>query len=80
MMQNSTNDDVIRYISLGEMTQIVVQNDAFHDMISGISLDKLHHFGSCFDKDCCSISLILAPIIGLERQKTMLFCHLFPLF
>ena len=67
MMQNSTNDYVIRYISLGEMTQIVVQNDAFHDMISGISLDKLCHFVNYFGKDCCSISLILAPIIGLER-------------
>ena len=67
MMQNSTNDDVIRYISLGEMTQIVVQNDAFHDMISGISLDKLHHFGSSFGKDCSSISLILAHVIGVGR-------------
>ena len=67
MMQNSTNDDVIRYISLGEMTQIVVQNDAFHNMISGISLDKLCHFGSCFDKDSSPISRILVHVIGLER-------------
>ena len=58
---------MIPFIFCCKMTHIVVQNDAFHDMISGISLDKLHHFGSCFDKDCCSISLILAPIIGLER-------------
>ena len=80
MMQNSTNDDVIRYISLGEMTQIVVQNDAFHDMISGISLDKLHHLGSSFGKDCSSISRILVHVIDLGRQKPMPFCHLFPLF
>lgn len=58
---------MIPFIFCCKMTQIVVQNDAFHNMISGILLDKLHHFGSCFDKDCCSISLILAPIIGLER-------------
>ena len=58
---------MIPFIFCCKMTHIVVQNDAFHNMISGILLDKLHHFGSCFDKDCCSTSLILAPIIGLER-------------
>jgi len=71
---------MIPFIFCCKMTQIVVQNDAFHDMISGIPLDKLHHFGSSFGKDCSSISLILVHVIGLGRQKPMPFCHLFPLF
>ena len=60
--------------------RFLLQYDARYDMISGISPDKLHHFESYLDKDCSSISLILVHVIGLERQKTMLFCPLFPLF
>lgn len=58
---------MIPFVFRCKMMQIVVQNDAFHDMISGISLDKLHHFGSSFGKDCSSISLILVHVIDLGR-------------
>lgn len=58
---------MIPFVFCCKMTQIVVQNDAFHDMISGISLDKLHHFGSSFGKDSSSISRILVHVIDLGR-------------
>lgn len=58
---------MIPFIFCCKMTHIVVQNDAFHNMISGILLDKLHHFGSSFGKDCSSISRILVHVIGLGR-------------